>query len=92
MGICTHSITLETGSQGLLHLGTMPSEGMSSLVAIKEEVVEELCAISLLFGATYDTSYSCSWSIGSNYGEMEDVAELVACLLRVMVFTPVFQF
>lgn len=41
IGHMRHTITQETGSQKLLHLRAGPSEGMASLVAIKEEIVEE---------------------------------------------------
>lgn len=67
IGDMHHTITQETDSQGILHLGAVPLEGMISLIPIKEEVVEELCAISLLFQPRYGTSYSCSQSTGSNY-------------------------
>ena len=40
---------------------------MTALVAIKEEIVEESRAVSLLFQPGYDTTYFFSQSIGSNY-------------------------
>lgn len=48
--------SLEEGSEGS-HLGAALSEGTASLVAKKEEMSEELCAISSLLGPGHDTSH-----------------------------------
>lgn len=88
IGGMPHIITEETGSQGALPFGATLSEGMASIVAIKEERNEKLRAISSLPGPGYDASHFCSQSTGLTTKELEDVAELMECLMDVTVSMP----